>query len=304
MALNRIVITGGTGFVGRSVCERLAAAMPHARLIVPSRAATAPRDLHPSVEFVQCNVHDATAMTRLLEGADALVHLVAILHGSNAAFERVHVQLPRALGEICGAAGVRRVVNVSALGIGEHAPSAYLRSKARGEAAWSAAAARHAFSLTHLRPSVIFGASDRFTNMFASLLRYLPVLPLAGANVDFQPVAVDDVAEAVARLVAADAASLSPIVECAGPEVLSLREIVQRIGVMSGRTWRLIVPLPEPLALAQAFAMSLLPMEPLITRDNILSMRVPNVASGNLPGIASLGIAAKPLSSMSEHFRA
>ena len=301
--MQKIVITGGTGFVGRNVCERLFAHSPEARLVVPSRRRSTGRDLQvlPTVDLLACNVHDAADLPGLLAGADALVHLVAILHGSPADFERVHVQLPRQLAAACGAAGIKRVVHVSALGVAADAPSAYLRSKAAGEAAWQAAARQHGFGLTVLRPSVIFGAEDRFTNLFAALQRLFPVLPLAGAAARFQPVWVGDVAQAVVQALAAPQPP-GPVIDCAGPEVLTLQQIVQQVGEMAGCR-RPVLALPEALGLLQAALMGLLPGQPLMSRDNVLSMRVPNIASGSLPGLASLGIHPAALATLAGHFQ-
>jgi uncharacterized protein YbjT (DUF2867 family) len=142
---------------------------------------------------VECDVHDEAALTRLVAGHDAVVNLVAILHGTGAAFQRAHVELPQKLARACAATGVRRVVHVSALGAAPGAASLYQRSKAAGEQALQAAG----LQLTVLRPSVIFGAEDQFLNLFARLQRVFPVMPLAGAQARFQPVWVEDVAQAV-----------------------------------------------------------------------------------------------------------
>ena len=128
--MQRIVVFGGSGFVGRALCRRLAARHPALRVVVPTRRldrAAALRPL-PTVEIVQADVHDAAALTRLIAGADAVVNLVAILHGSAEAFEQSHVELPRRLASACKAAGVTRLLHVSALGVGAQAPSNYLRS--------------------------------------------------------------------------------------------------------------------------------------------------------------------------------
>jgi len=299
--MQKIVITGGTGFVGRAVCERLFALHPDCRLVVPTRRRSIGRNLAvlPTVDLVPCNVHDANALTGLLAGADAVVHLVAILHGDEGAFDRVHRQLPQTLAAACSAAGVRRVVHVSALGVGAQAPSAYLRSKAAGEAAWQQAAPGGGFGLHILRPSVIFGAEDRFTNLFAQLLHLFPVMPLAGAQAQFQPVAVGDVASAVAACLQGRAPE--GVLECAGPEVLTLRQIVQQVGAMAGCP-RPVIGLPEWAGLLQASFMGWLPGEPLMSRDNVLSMRVPNVASSTMPGLADLDIAPDALRSLAAHF--
>lgn len=300
--MHKIVITGGTGFVGRSVCEQLAASDAGCRLVVPTRRLANGRSVQtlPTVDLVEADVHDPQAMAALLHGADALVHLVAILHGSAADFDRVHVQLPRTLAAACAQAGVRRVVHVSALGVGPGAPSDYLRSKAAGEAVWQQALGA-GDALTILRPSVIFGADDRFTNLFARLQRLFPVMPLAGAGARFQPVWVCDVAQAVVRSLQ-QRPGPGPVVECAGPQVLTLGEIVQRVGSMAGCR-RPVLPLPESAGMLQAAAMGLLPGEPLMSRDNLLSMRVPNVASGKLPGLRDLGIVPQGLDVLAGHFR-
>jgi NADH dehydrogenase len=305
--MQKIVITGGTGFVGRSLCEHLAAQSTSCRLVVPTRRLVNGRNVQvlPTVDLVQADVHDTAAMAALLQGADALVHLVAILHGNDDAFDRAHVQLPRSLAAACAQAGVRRVVHVSALGVGLQAPSAYLRSKAAGEGVWQQALAgtggKPGGDLTILRPSVIFGAEDRFTNLFARLSRLFPVLPLAGAGARFQPVWVGDVAQAVVNSLL-QRPGPGPIVECAGPQVMTLQEIVQQVGAMAGCR-RPVVPLPESAGLLQAAAMGLLPGEPMMSRDNVLSMRVPNVASGKLPGLRDLGITPQGLALLAPHFQ-
>ncbi|OGA97890.1 MAG: NAD-dependent dehydratase [Burkholderiales bacterium RIFCSPHIGHO2_12_FULL_69_20] len=300
--MKKIVITGGTGFVGRSICERLFEHDSSCRLVVPTRRLVNGRTLQhlPTVDLIECNVHDPKAMAALLDGADALVHLVAILHGSAEDFDRAHVQLPRHLAAACASAGVKRVVHVSALGVGLQAPSNYLRSKAAGEAVWQQALAAAGGALTILRPSVIFGAEDRFTNLFAKLQRVFPVMPLAGAGAQFQPVWVGDVAQAVVNSLARSVQP-GPIIECAGPEVMTLQQIVQRVGSLAGCR-RPVLPLPEAAGMLQAAAMGLLPGEPMMSRDNVLSMRVPNVASGQLPGLAALGITPQGIDILAAHF--
>jgi NADH dehydrogenase len=220
-----------------------------------------------------------------------VVNLVAILHGRLADFDRVHVGLPQRLARACRSVGVRRVVHVSALGVGGVAggnePSNYLRTKAAGEAALGAAS----LDLTLLRPSVMFGAEDRFLNLFAQLQALFPFMPLAGADARFQPVWVEDVAEAIVHCLD-DPGTIGQTIECAGPEVFTLAELVRMAGRWSGNE-RPVVPLPMALGRLQALAMELLPGPPLMSRDNLDSMRLPNVVSGTLPGLASLGIAPR-----------
>ena len=297
MSRSRIVVTGGTGFVGRALLARAAARWPGCRLVVPTRRRSAAQALQvlPTVDLVQADVHDPAAMASVLGGAQALVHLVAVLHGNAARFERVHVQLPRALAQACRSAGVRRVIHVSALAVANDAPSLYLRSKAAGEAVWRDSG----LEVTMLRPSVIFGAEDRFTNVFAALLRRLPVLPLAGAAAQFQPVWVGDVAEAILRSL--ERPGTPDVIDCAGPQVLSLADIIAALGRMTGHE-RPVWPLPEAIGHLQATLMALLPGEAPLSHDNLHSMRVPSVASGRVPGLDALGIRPAPLALLASHF--
>ena len=292
MTLRSVLILGGSGFVGRALCETLVdrwEAGP--RLRVPTRRLANAQVVQPLplVDVLQADVHDDAQLDRLLAGCDAVVNLVAILHGSEAAFEQVHVALPRRLAAACQRQGVRRLVHVSALGADPAGPSHYLRSKGRGEAALREAG----LDLTLLRPSVIFGANDRFLNLFAQLQALFPVLPLAGADARFQPVWVDDVAAAIAACLERPD-TIGQVYECAGPEVKTLAELVRLAGEASGHP-RPILPLPGPLATLQALAMEFAPGETLMSRDNLASMTVPNVATGQHPGLADLGIAPSPL---------
>ena len=284
----RLLVLGGSGFVGRALCRQLVAA-GCSRITVPTRRLAHARALSvlPGVTVVEAAIHDEAALQGLLAEADVVINLIAILQGSEAAFEAVHVRWPQRLVQASQAVGLRRLIHVSALGVSEDAPSRYLRSKARGEAAIRASG----LDWSVLRPSVIFGAEDRFLNLFAQLQRVFPVLPLAGAEARFQPVWVEDVALALRRMVAWPGTA-GQVYEAAGPQVLSLRELVRLAGQHLSRP-RPVVPLPAPLARLQALAMECLPGEPLMSRDNLASMQVPNVASGTLPGLPALGVAPR-----------
>ena len=282
-----ILVLGGTGFVGRSVCEALARRPAGGRIIVPTRhlAHGAHVQSLPTVELVQADVHDGAALARLMRGCDAVVNLVAILHGNAAAFDHVHEALPRKIAQACAAFGVPRLVHISALGVATDAPSMYLRSKARGEAAL---AAPPALRTTVLRPSVIFGADDQFLRVFARLQALAPLMPLAGSDARFQPVWVEDVARAVVNCLQ-QPATAGQVFECAGPTVYTLSDLVRLAGRYSGHE-RPQIALPTFLGRLQASVMELLPGQPLMSRDNVASMQVPNVATGRLPGLTALGI--------------
>lgn len=292
-AMDQVLVLGGTGFVGRSVCEVITSRIGGAgtRLMVPTRQLQRARSVQylPTVDVVLADLSDDTQLRRLVAGSDAVVNLVGRLHGSAEEFDATHVGLPRRLAEACRATGVRRVVHVSALGVSADAPSRYLRSKFAGEAVLRDAS----LDVTVLRPSVMFGAGDHFMNLFAGLQGWLPVMPLGGADSRMQPVWVEDVAAAIANVLdRRDTAGKT--FELAGPQVLTLAELVRRAGAWSGHP-RPVFGLPGPLASAQALVMECLPGEPLISRDNLASLRVDNVASGSLPGLADLHVDAAAL---------
>ena len=298
--MTQLLVLGATGFVGRSVCEKLVERSGGAagRIRVATRRLTRARHLQllPTVELAEADVHDDAALARLLRDTDVVVNLVAILHGSEAEFERVHVRLPERLAAACEKAGVKRVVHVSALGASTDGPSLYQRSKARGEAALRAAG----LDLTVLRPSVIFGERDSFLNLFASLQSIFPVMPLGGADARFQPVWVDDVATAVVRCID-DPTTVGLTIECCGPRVYTLRELVEAAGRWSGSP-RPVIGLPVALAKLQALFLELMPGKTLMSRDNVDSMKVANVASGKAPGLDRLGIEATPLESVAPRY--
>ena len=284
--MTRILVLGGTGFVGRAVCEKLTERSSSDRIVVPTRRE--PRGngvrLLPTVDLMIGDVNDPATLARMVAGSDVVINLVAILHGSRAQFERAHVALPQQLVQACKAAGVRRIVHVSALGVGANAPSDYLRSKTAGEAVLM----QSGLDVSVLRPSVIFGAHDHFINLFATLQSLAPVVPLAGSGARFQPVWVEDVASAIVRCIDSKA-TIGKTFECAGPQVFTLSEIVRLAGRWSGHE-RPQIPLPAWAGKLQAAAMELLPGTPLMSRDNVASMSVPNVATGTLPGLRDLGI--------------
>ncbi len=298
--MTHLLVLGATGFVGQSVCEKLVDRSGGAggRIRVATRRRPRARHLQllPTVELAEADIHDDAALARLLRDTDVVINLVAILHGSKAEFERVHVRLPERLAAACRKAGVRRIVHVSALGASVDGPSLYQRSKARGEAALRAAG----LDLTILRPSVIFGERDHFLNLFATLQSIFPVMPLGGADARFQPVWVDDVASAVVRCLD-DPTTVGLTIECCGPRVYTLRELVEAAGRWSGSP-RPVVALPLALARLQALFLELMPGRTLMSRDNVDSMKVANVASGKAPGLDRLGIEPTPLESIAPRY--
>jgi len=290
MSTPRILVLGGSGFVGRHVCEQLTRLGWH--ITVPTRRAVNAAKVQnlPGLTVIEASVHSEADLARLMSGHDAVVNLVAVLHGSEERFESVHVDLPGKIASAMKKAGVQRLVHVSALGADSQGPSMYQRSKARGETVLHNAG----LQLTILRPSVIFGAEDKFLNLFADLQSVAPFMPLAGSGTRFQPVWVADVARAVVVCLQKPD-TIGQTYELCGPDVLTLGELVklagQWAGVNQGRG-RPVIGLPMWVGWLQAAAMELAPGEPLMSRDNLASMKVDNVATGLLPGLAALGINA------------
>jgi NADH dehydrogenase len=278
--MKSILLIGGSGFLGSHVARRLAA-QGH-RLTVPTRHRERARHLLvlPTVDVIEADVHDPVRLAGLAAGQDAVINLVGILHSRYGLpygpdFARAHVALPQKIAAACRAAGVRRLLHVSALNADENGPSQYLRSKGAGEAALREAGA--ALDLTIFRPSVIFGPEDAFLNLFAALQRRFPLMPLGNTGARFQPVYVEDVAQAMATALERPDA-IGQACCCCGPQVYTLAELVRYAGECIGRP-RPIVRLPEALARLQAGLLELLPNPPMSV-DNLDSMDVDSVCPG------------------------
>ena len=293
-----ILVIGGSGFIGRHLIAQLAAT--GRRVIVPTRRANRSRmfSVLPTVEVVQADIHDDAVLARLVAKVDAVINLVGILHSTRGKsgssygpeFAAAHVALPKKIVAACRAAGVERLLHVSALGASATGPSMYLRSKADGEAA----VLTSGLDVTVFKPSVVFGPEDKFLNMFASLQSIFPLMPLGGAQARFQPVYVGDLVQAMINTLE-NPATYGHAYEVTGPTVYTLRTLVELAGKWSGHR-RPVVPLSSTLAGIQAFVLEHLPGEPLMSRDNLDSMQVDNVASA--PAAAILGIRQTSLESV------
>ena len=268
------LVLGGSGFVGRHLVARLVAA--GRRVIVPTRQRERAKHLIllPTVDVVEADVHNEAVLARLTRRASVVVNLVGILHESRSGeFDHVHVQLARKLVSACLAAGVSRLLQMSALNADPRGASRYLRSKGEAEAIVSASD----LAWTVFRPSVIFGREDSFLNLFAALEKFAPFIPLACANAKFQPVYVGDVACAFEKASDDDSALRQRFALC-GPKVYTLRELVRYVGELTGHK-RPILPLGRGLASAQARVLEWLP-GPLMSRDNLASMEKDSVCDG------------------------
>jgi NADH dehydrogenase len=301
MAIHSVLVIGGSGFIGGHIVAKLAAT--DWRIVVPTRHYEDAKHLLelPTVEdVIEADVHNDATLNRLMLGTDAVINLVGILHSRPGEpygpdFARAHVELPQRIVAACAAHGVHRYLHMSALGASRDGPSMYLRSKADGEVA---AFSNPAVQTTAFRPSVVFGDGDRFLNLFASLERFLPVMLLAGAEAKFQPVFVEDVAQAFVNALGNER-TIGHVYELAGPHVFTLRQLVRLAGIYSGHP-RPVIGLPESLARLQAVLLEHLPGEPLMTRDNLDSMKVDNVAAG--PVDPELGISLTALEAVAPYY--
>jgi uncharacterized protein YbjT (DUF2867 family) len=284
MKADKVLVLGGSGFIGRHLVAQLARG--EIKVTVPSRRRERAKHLIllPTVDVVEANVGDGAVLERLVRGQDAVVNLVGILHGD---FERAHAELPRALVAACRAAGVRRLLHMSALGADLQGPSEYQRSKAKGEQAVREA---KDLDVTVFRPSVAFGPEDRFLNRFAAMARFMPVLAVPCPQARFQPVYVGDVVRAMAAALD-DNASHPKVYELGGPHEYTLKQLVDLVCTLTERR-RLVIGLPDWASRMQAFMLEKLPGR-LLTRDNYRSMQVPNTTRAPFPfGIVPQALAA------------
>ncbi len=290
MAARVVTVFGGSGFIGRHLIGRLARQDWIVRVAVrrPSRAGfLKPVGDVGQITPIRAPLQDPIAVESAVAGADAVINLVGILYERGPqSFAAVHARGAQTVAAAATAAGVERLVQVSALGADLHGAADYARSKGAGEAAVRTAFPRAVI----LRPSVVFGPEDDFFNRFATIARISPVLPLiGGGGTRFQPVYVGDVADAIAKTVL-DPACAGRTYELGGPHIYTFKELMELLLRQIHRR-RLLVPWPFALAELQATFFELLPVPPL-TRDQVRLLRRDNVVTEGALTLADLGIAA------------
>jgi NADH dehydrogenase len=289
MSPMRLVVLGGTGFVGRHLLARLLRDGHEVTLLSRNLAARAERLLPPGVVLRQVDVYDPDVLRHAFAGSDAVINLVGILNesGDNGrGFRRAHVELVKLVVAACELAGVGRLLQMSSLNAGR-GDSYYLKSRGEAEAVVKASG----LDWTLFEPSVIFGPGDGLFARFGALLQKLPVLPLACPDAKFAPVYVGDVVEAIARSLH-DRAAIGEVYELYGPEVFSLREIVAMSARQLGLR-RLVIPLPSLLGRLQGFACDFVPGKPF-SSDNWRSLQLDSV--GGIDGLHRHGIRATRVS--------
>lgn len=288
-----VTIYGGSGFVGRYIARRMAKAGWRVRVAVrrPNEAIfVKPYGVVGQVEPVLCNIRDDASVAQVMQGADAVVNCVGILAeaGKNR-FDAVQAEGAERVARIAAQQGVGKMVHISAIGADVTADSDYARTKGEGEAG----VLKHMPNAVILRPSIVFGPEDDFFNRFAGMTRMGPVLPVVGADTKFQPVFVDDVAQAAELSLTSNAAP--GVYELGGPDVATFRSLMETmLGVIRRR--RMIANIPFFVArimafgfgLASTLSMGIIPA--MITSDQVKNLANDNVVSDGAKGLADFGI--------------
>lgn len=298
-----VTVFGASGFIGRYVVAEIAKSGARVRAAVrrPDRGSfLKPMGDVGQVTPIAANIRDDASVAAAVDGADTVINLVGILFpGSKQTFESLQSDGAHRVARAARAAGAQRLVQVSAIGADAESDSAYASTKGIGENL-----VREAFpGASIVRPSIVFGPEDDFFNRFAALARFTPALPLiGGGHTKFQPVYVGDVADAIAAI-CNEPKSAGTTYELGGPRIYSFRELMEIVLKEIDRK-RLLVPVPFPIATAQAAVLELafwlpkvlnLGANPPVTVDQVKLLRHDNVMSGNLPGLEDLGVDATAL---------
>jgi uncharacterized protein YbjT (DUF2867 family) len=296
-----VTVFGGSGFIGRATVRALAKAGWRVRAAQrnPGRGYRL-RMLGDvgQIEVVQANLRDEASVARALEGAEVVINLVGVLYESGPQKFALHSEIAGTLAQAAKAKGVKRFVQMSALGADAESDSGYARSKALGEAAVKAHFPRAAI----VRPSVVFGADDDFFNKLGEMAAISPVVPLpVGGRTRFQPVFVDDVAAAIAKLAGDEAGG---VYELAGPATMTFREVAELVLAETGRK-RLLLPLPAGITDAIAMLGDIVAsvgLKPPLTSDQVRLLGHDNVVSGKSPGLAALGVVPTPVEAIVDSY--
>ena len=283
MTIKKVLLLGGSGFVGTYIANRLSQRGIEVTVPTRRRERTKALIMQAGVEMIEADINCEQTLGELVAAHDAVINLVGILHSRDVQlpysrdFAQAHVELPKKIVAACKAAGVRRLVHMSALKADPKGPSEYLASKGDGEAI--VLAAQGELDVTVFRPSVIFGLGDAFLNTFACVLKKAPFFPLGFGQARFQPVWVADVADAFVDSLS-DASTFGQAYALVGPNVYTLRDLVDYTRELTGSKAR-VIALSEGWAYLQAGLMWLAP-NPMLSPDNLRSMQVDSVADGGL----------------------
>ena len=294
--MSMVTVIGGAGFVGRYLIRRLIEQGHSVR--IATRDPEAAKFLKPlggvgQIQPIQVNIRDEVSISRAISGSDCLINLAGVMFPSRRqSFEAIHEYGASRAARAAIKAEVPHFIHISALGVGANGKSKYIRSKTAGEAA-----VRNIYpNAIIIRPSVIFGAEDKFFNLFARIATLSPVIPLIGGGQNcIQPVYVGDVAKAIAAL-ATDNTAAGGIFELGGPQVLTMAKLMEIVCHQTGREC-LLLPLPFVLAKINAFFLQQMPGN-ILTMDQVEMLKMDNVLSGKHHGLANIGLTPTTLDSV------
>ncbi len=281
-------ILGGGGFIGRYLVRNLT--KKNYRCIISTRKAFQKGYLKTqatpgAIELVDWNPNNFSELKEAIKNSDVVINLIGILYETRKQkFYNIHTNIPEAVAKICSESDVKKFIHVSAIGASENSKSLYQKSKFQGEIK----ALENFKNTVVIRPSVVCGTEDNFTNLF-SKLSILPVIPVVGINYKFQPILVNDVADAIVHAIELKG-NEGKIYEIGGPKVISFGDMVKSI-LKTINKKRFVVPMPMPIAKIQSSILSLLPIPPIITKDQceILS-EADNVVSNNHMTLQDLNV--------------
>ncbi len=281
-------ILGGGGFIGRYLVRNLT--KKNYRCIISTRKAFEKGYLKTqatpgAIELIDWNPNNFSELKEAIKNSDVVINLIGILYENRKQkFYNIHTNIPEAVAKICSESDVKKFIHVSAIGASENSKSLYQKSKFQGEVR----ALENFKNTVVIRPSVVCGTEDNFTNLF-SKLSILPVIPVVGINYKFQPILVNDVADAIVHAIELKG-SEGKIYEIGGPKIISFGDMVKSI-LKTINKKRFVVPMPMPIAKIQSSILSLLPIPPILTKDQceILS-EADNVVSNNHMTLQDLNV--------------
>jgi NADH dehydrogenase len=281
-------ILGGGGFIGRYLVRNLT--KKNYRCIISTRKAFQKGYLKTqatpgAIELIDWNSNNFSELKEAIKNSDVVINLIGILYETRKQkFYNIHTNIPEAVAKICSESDVKKFIHVSAIGASENSKSLYQKSKFQGEVR----ALENFKNTVVIRPSVVCGTEDNFTNLF-SKLSILPVIPVVGINYKFQPILVNDVADAIVHAIELKG-NEGKIYEIGGPKVISFGDMVKLI-LKTINKKRFVVPMPMPIAKIQSSILSLLPIPPILTKDQceILS-EADNVVSNNHMTLQDLNV--------------